>query len=92
MNSASALDLDAPKRHPKGPQEVLKGLQKGTQKALKRHLKGTQRAPNSPEWVLFAGFEVSTISILGSLSKFMVPFWVLHITRHLVFGGPQKGP
>ena len=24
--------------------------------------------------------------------KMMVPFWVLNITRHLVFRGPKKGP
>ena len=24
--------------------------------------------------------------------KTMVPFWVLNITRHLIFNGPKRGP
>ena len=29
---------------------------------------------------------------IRAVAKIMVPFWVLSIIRHLVFGGPERGP
>ena len=35
---------------------------------------------------------IDTDSEYGWLSKFMVPFWVLSIIRHLVFRAANRGP